>query len=138
MRANKVERQATVGKNKLGETIMNIIKVLLLITLLGTFLLTSSLKAETQKSYKQKYREAKGKQVSIKCHTEYSGGGEDIHIVIGNFNNPNQATQFFQGREIRGGANKTSKQIYKVNECVKKEDEFASARAKRLDEAKAK
>ncbi|MDX2367719.1 MAG: TapY2 family type IVa secretion system protein [Colwellia sp.] len=112
---------------------MNKINGLLLTTLLGTMLLTSSLEAQTQKSYQQKYREAKGEQVSIKCHIEYSGGGEAIRSVIGQFNNPNQAKQVFQGREIRVGANKVSKRVYKVNECVNKKDEFTSARAKRLD-----
>jgi hypothetical protein len=111
---------------------------LLLTTLLGTMLLTNSLEAQAQKSYKQKYQEAKGKQVSIKCYTEYNGGGNAIHTVVGNFNNPNQAKQVFQGREILVGANKTTKQIYKVNECVNIKDEFTSASAKRLDKAKAK
>jgi len=117
---------------------MNKINILLVTTLLGTMLLTSSFETQAQKSYQQKYREAKGKQVSIKCHVEYSGGGETIQTVIGEFNNPNQAKQVFQGREMRVGANKASKQIYKVNECVNKENEFTSASAKRLDKAKAR
>ncbi len=117
---------------------MNKIKILSLITLLGALLLTSSLKAETQKSYQQKYREAKGKQVSMKCHVEYSGGGEAIHTVIGKLNSPKQAKQVFQGREMRVGKKKASKQVYKVNECVKIEDEFTSASAKRLDKDTAK
>lgn len=112
---------------------MNKINILLLTTLLGTMLLTSSLAAQEKKSHQQKYREAKGKQVSIKCHIEYSGGGDAIHTVVGEFNNPKQAIQVFQGREMRVGNNKASKQVYKVNECVKEEDEFTSASAKGLD-----
>jgi len=117
---------------------MNKINVLFLTTLLSSLLLTSFVQAEAQKSYQQKYREAKGKQVSIKCHVEYSGGGEAIHTVIGKFNNPSQAKQVFQGRKMRVGTNKVSKQIYKVNECVKEKNEFTSARVKRLDKAKAR
>jgi hypothetical protein len=127
-----------VGKNKLGEIKMNKIYAILLATLLGIILLTSSLEAQAQKSYKQKYQEAKGKQVSIKCHTVYHGGGEAIHTVIGSYSSPNQAKQVFQGRKISIGAKKSAKQIYKVNECVNENDEFTSASAKRLDKAKAK
>ena len=117
---------------------MNKSNVLLLTVLLGTMLLTVSSVAQETKSYQQKYREAKGKQVSIKCHVEYSGGGEAIHTLTGEFNNPNQAIQVFQGREMRVGANKASKQIYKVNECVNNKDEFTSARVKRLDKGTAR
>jgi len=114
------------------------INILLVTTLLGTLLLTSSFETQAQKSDQQKHQESKGKKVLIKCYVEYSGGGEAIHTIIGKFKNPNQAKKVFQGREMRVGADKASKQIYKVNECVNNKDEFTSASAKRLDEDRAR
>ncbi len=69
-----------------------------------------------EKSHQQKYEAALGKQMQVKCHVEYQGGGDDIRFVAGSFNKPQQAMRVLQGNKVVKHNGQTQKTIYQINE----------------------
>lgn len=104
--------------------------VLALITLICSYSVTA------EKSYIEQYDESIKNSVPVKCYVEYRGGGDDIRLAIGDFDNPNQARQLLLNQAVViNKANKKQKKIvFKVKECVNETDNFTNARAKKLDD----
>jgi hypothetical protein len=98
-----------------------------------TFTLLSSFTSVAEKSHQQKYEEALGEQMRVKCLVEYRGGGDAIHFVVGSFNTPSQAISFLHGRTFGKNDSKNQKTVYKVKECVEERGTFSSEKAKLLD-----
>lgn len=90
-----------------------------------------------EKSYIEQYDESIKNSVPVKCYVEYRGGGEDIRLAIGDFDNPNQARKILLNQEVViNKANKKQKKIViKIKECVNETDKFTNTRAKNLDQA---
>ena len=111
----------------LGELVMIKINVLIFngfIAAITTVTLLSSFAVMAEKSHQEKYEAAKGKQMQVKCHVEYQGGGEDIRFVIGSFDQPSQAMKLLIGRETGNKNAKKQKTVYKIKECVEGSERF--------------
>ena len=71
--------------------------------------------------------------MSVKCHVEYRGGGEDIRFIIGQYKKANEAKGILQGRIVVKNNATVKKTILKVKECVKEEEQFQNPHARNLD-----
>ncbi len=112
--------------------------LLLLSSFIVTITLLSSFVVVAEKSHQQKYEDALGPQMQVKCHVEYRGGGDDIRFVVGDFNNPMQAKKMLQGKKVIKHNGKSSKTIFKVKQCVQQKEQFAKEKAKQLDKITAR
>ena len=123
----------------LGGLIMikfNVLLFKVFIAVMTVVTLISSFTVQAEQSYQEKYEAAKGKQMEVKCHVEYQGGGDDIHFVIGSFSQPSQAMKLLDGRKVGNKNAKMQKTIYKIKECVEGSERFSSKSARQLDKAK--
>lgn len=119
--------QVAVGSNKMKNFNLISISALALISI------SCSFGVFAEKSYQQKYADARGEQIPVKCYVEYRGGGDDIQFIVGAFENPNQAKSLLVNRQVVKSKSKSKKTILKVKECVKEEKKFSSSRARNLD-----
>jgi hypothetical protein len=83
----------------------------------------------------EKSHQQKDKQMQVKCHVEYQGGGDDIRFITGRYNKPNQVISYFQGKKVDMYNGRDKKVIYKVKECVQGHELFESQKARQLDKA---
>jgi hypothetical protein len=116
---------------------INVIQFNRFIAVIATITALSSFSVMAVKSEKQKYQEMQEKQIEVKCHVEYEGGGEGIQGSVGLYSEPNQAINTLQGLEFDTYNKKNikvTKVINKVKECVEGDGRFASAKARQLDQ----
>jgi len=98
----------------------------------------SSFVVSAEKSHQQKYEAALGKQMQVKCHVEYLGGGYDIQFSAGSYNKAAQAIRTLQGKKVIKNNAQSKKTIIKVNECVESNKQFSKAQYRQLDKVKAR
>jgi hypothetical protein len=120
----------------LGEIIMKNYNFVICNCLIAFITLLSSSVVLAEKSYQQKYRDALGKQMQVKCYVEYQGGGDDIRYMSGGFKKPSHAIKTLQGKKVskhNQKSQKVQKTIYKVNECVQEHELFTNNKARHLN-----
>jgi len=108
------------------------------IAALAILCISCSFGVYAEKSHQQKYKDAMGEQMHVKCYVEYRGGGDDIRFAVGDFKTPNQAKALLHSRKVVKNNGKTYKNILKVKECVKSTEQFSTSQAKNLDKSVAR
>lgn len=73
-------------------------------------------------------------KIKVKCHVELIGGKDIIHFGIIKPQGIAKYSHWLIGKKVATGFSKQKKQIHKVKQCVRSQDDFSSSVSKQLDE----
>lgn len=75
----------------------------------------------------------KEKNILVKCHVEFVGGGETIHFRYVKPSKLSRLPNKLINSTIATGSSSGKKRVYQVNECVPEYKDFTQSSAKQLD-----